>query len=80
MAHPKLSLAILTHQKNRFTSFSLPINAILKNTIMAGVAKWLRQWIVVPPFEGSIPFTRPGSRGWQNRLDNPLDKSKGKIA
>lgn len=28
---------------------------------MASVAKWLRQWIVVPPFEGSNPFVRPVS-------------------
>ncbi len=26
---------------------------------MAGVAKWLRQWIVVPPFVGSSPIVRP---------------------
>lgn len=26
---------------------------------MASVAKWLRQWIVVPPFGGSIPLVRP---------------------
>ena len=26
---------------------------------MASVAKWLRQWIVVPPFAGSIPVVRP---------------------
>ena len=26
---------------------------------MAGVAKWLRQWIVVPPFAGSTPVVRP---------------------
>lgn len=26
---------------------------------MAGVAKWLRQWIVVPPFGGSSPLVRP---------------------
>ena len=26
---------------------------------MASVAKWLRQWIVVPPFVGSIPIVRP---------------------
>lgn len=26
---------------------------------VASVAKWLRQWIVVPPFEGSSPFVRP---------------------
>jgi hypothetical protein len=23
------------------------------------VAKWLRQWVVVPPFAGSSPVTRP---------------------
>jgi hypothetical protein len=28
---------------------------------MAGVAKWLRQWFVVPPFVGSIPIARPES-------------------
>ena len=26
---------------------------------MAGVAKWLRQRVVVPPFAGSSPVTRP---------------------
>ena len=26
---------------------------------MAGVAKWLRQWVVIPPFAGSSPVTRP---------------------
>ena len=28
---------------------------------MASVAKWLRQWFVVPPFVGSIPIIRPHS-------------------
>lgn len=27
--------------------------------VMASVAKWLRQWIVIPPFAGSIPVVRP---------------------
>ena len=27
--------------------------------VMASVAKWLRQWFVVPPFVGSIPIIRP---------------------
>ncbi len=27
--------------------------------VMASVAKWLRQWIVVPPFVGSSPIVRP---------------------
>jgi hypothetical protein len=27
--------------------------------VMASVAKWLRQWIVVPPLGGSIPLVRP---------------------
>jgi hypothetical protein len=26
---------------------------------LAGVAKWLRQWVVVPPFVGSSPIIRP---------------------
>lgn len=26
---------------------------------MAGVAKWLRQWVVIPSFAGSSPVTRP---------------------
>ncbi len=26
---------------------------------MASVAKWLRQWIVIPPFAGSSPVVRP---------------------
>ena len=26
---------------------------------LAGVAKWLRQWVVVPPFAGSSPVVRP---------------------
>ena len=29
---------------------------------MAGVAKWLRQWFVVPPFVGSSPIVRPHSK------------------
>lgn len=29
---------------------------------MASVAKWLRQWFVVPPFVGSIPIVRPSQR------------------
>ena len=33
-------------------------DAIVKN-VMASVAKWLRQWFVVPPFVGSIPIIRP---------------------
>ncbi len=28
---------------------------------MASVAKWLRQWFVVPPFVGSSPIVRPYS-------------------
>ena len=28
-------------------------------TDTASVAKWLRQWIVVPPFVGSSPIVRP---------------------
>ena len=27
--------------------------------IMASVAKWLRHWVVVPAFAGSIPVVRP---------------------
>ena len=34
-------------------------NLMYKKIIMASVAKWLRQWIVVPPFVGSIPIVRP---------------------
>ena len=26
---------------------------------MASVAKWLRQWIVIPPLAGSSPVVRP---------------------
>ncbi len=33
-------------------------DAIVKD-VMASVAKWLRQWFVVPPFVGSIPIIRP---------------------
>ena len=35
---------------------------------MAGVAKWLRQWVVVPPFAGSSPVTRPNSDYLQGKL------------
>lgn len=28
---------------------------------MADVAKWLRQWIVTPPFAGSNPVVRPNN-------------------
>ncbi len=31
---------------------------------MANVAKWLRQWIVVPPFVGSNPIVRPFFHPW----------------
>lgn len=31
----------------------------MMNYIMASVAKWLRQWIVIPPFVGSSPIVRP---------------------
>lgn len=34
------------------------LDAILGNA-MASVAKWLRQWFVVPPFVGSSPIVRP---------------------
>jgi hypothetical protein len=29
---------------------------------MASVAKWLRQWIVVPPLAGSSPVVRPPNK------------------
>ena len=29
---------------------------------MASVAKWLRQWFVVPPSVGSSPIVRPQNR------------------
>lgn len=32
---------------------------IAKRQTVAGVAKWLRQWFVVPPFVGSSPIVRP---------------------
>ena len=35
------------------------IEAVVDDTPMAGVAKWLRQRIVDPPFVGSIPIIRP---------------------
>jgi hypothetical protein len=35
---------------------------------MAGVAKWLRQWVVVPPFAGSSPVTRPNYYFIQEKL------------
>ena len=35
---------------------------------MAGVAKWLRQWVVVPPFAGSSPVTRPKFQNLQEKL------------
>ena len=44
--------------------------AILGNA-MASVAKWLRQWIVVPPLAGSSPVVRP-----LNSLLNWSDTSK----
>jgi hypothetical protein len=38
---------------------SIPaIRSKLKH-FMAGVAKWLRQWIVTPPVAGSTPVIRP---------------------
>ena len=40
---------------------------------MASVAKWLRQWIVVPPLAGSSPVVRPqrqcnGNKSWNRHL------------
>ena len=35
---------------------------------MAGVAKWLRQRVVVPPFAGSSPVTRPTFYIYQGKL------------
>jgi hypothetical protein len=32
---------------------------VIVENVMASVAKWLRQWFVVPPFVGSIPIIRP---------------------
>ena len=37
--------------RSNFKSRSFPF--------MAGVAKWLRQWIVTPPVAGSTPVIRP---------------------
>jgi hypothetical protein len=36
--------------------------------VMAGVAKWLRQRVVVPPFAGSSPVTRPKKNYLQGKL------------
>ena len=41
---------------------------------MAGVAKWLRQWVVVPPFVGSSPITRPNKNIKKNFFINRLIK------
>ena len=35
---------------------------------MAGVAKWLRQRVVVPPFAGSSPVIRPKLKYLQGKL------------
>ena len=35
---------------------------------MAGVAKWLRQRVVVPPFAGSSPVIRPKLQYLQGKL------------
>ena len=43
---------------------------------MAGVAKWLRQWIVVPPFAGSSPVVRP--QIWIDEFQN-LENHVGAI-
>jgi hypothetical protein len=51
---------------------ALAIGVILVDAIMAGVAKWLRQWIVIPPFVGSSPIIRPVFRDQQNKLARPL--------
>ena len=37
---------------------------------MASVAKWLRQWIVVPPLAGSSPVVRPSSQCSGNQTWN----------
>ncbi len=39
---------------------------------MASVAKWLRQWIVVPPFVGSIPIVRPSFGNRQTGIPRPM--------
>ena len=39
---------------------------------MASVAKWLRQWIVIPPLGGSSPLVRPSSC---IEIDHPSLKS-----
>ena len=37
--------------------------------LRADVAKWLRQWIVIPPFAGSIPVVRPLDLGNTRKYD-----------
>ncbi len=51
---------------------------VIVDNAMASVAKWLRQWIVVPPLAGSSPVVRPditvaatsiyGTEGFSHRL------------
>lgn len=41
---------------------------------MAGVAKWLRQWIVVPPFAGSNPVVRPLFVKAKTNAKHPLQR------
>lgn len=42
---------------------------------MASVAKWLRQWIVVPPFAGSSPVVRPGFSAYLTLLSPTSDRT-----
>ena len=48
-------LKTLDTQKNKVTYFYL---LILRTITQAGVAKWLRQWVVTPSFAGSSPVIR----------------------
>ena len=43
---------------------------------MAGVAKWLRQWFVVPPFVGSSPIVRPPIRAVADRISLKVGREK----
>ncbi len=45
---------------------------------MASVAKWLRQWFVVPPSVGSSPIVRPGKYTmWQQEKKLKLGYNQG---
>ncbi len=51
----QLKKFLIIHFKPR----SIVTKMLYSINITASVAKWLRQWVVIPPFAGSSPVVRP---------------------